>query len=79
MTTRNPLTPDAPAASGSIRNESPAIEWDLARREGGVRALNQWLHHDASREGASTIRVLNPDGQHHIAAGLNAPLHVEIA
>lgn len=79
MTTRNPLSPHAPAVSDSSRSKSVAIEWDLARREGRVRALNQWLHHDASRDGASTIRVLNPDGQHHIAAGLNAPLHVEIA
>jgi glutamate synthase domain-containing protein 3 len=64
---------------GSNRSEAPAIQWDLARKEGGVRALNQWLHHDAPRGGAPRIRVLNPDGQHHIAAGLYAPLRVEIA
>jgi glutamate synthase domain-containing protein 3 len=60
----------APEGSGS------PIEWDLART--GVRALNQWLHHDAVREHVSAVRVLNPDGSHHIAAGLNAPLQVEI-
>jgi methylamine---glutamate N-methyltransferase subunit B len=85
MTPRDPLSSTAPAVPGSTtvpgsnRNAAGAIEWDLASKAGGVRALNQWLHHDAPRDGASTIRVLNPDGQHHIAAGLNAPLHVEIA
>ncbi len=55
------------------------IEWDLACPGKSVRALNQWLHHDAVRRPVRPrIRVLNPDGQHHIAAGLNAPLHVEI-
>ncbi len=40
-----------------------------------VRELNSALH--AAREGA--WRVLNPKGAHALAAGLNAPLHVEIA
>ena len=57
----------------SVR-EAGRIDWDLART--GVRALNQYLHHDAA--GVSRIRVLNPNGEHHIAAGLDAPLSVDI-
>jgi glutamate synthase domain-containing protein 3 len=54
--------------------EAGSIDWDLART--GVRALNQYLHHDAA--GISRVRVLNPNGEHHIAAGLDAPLSVDI-
>jgi glutamate synthase domain-containing protein 3 len=57
----------------SVR-EAGRIDWDLART--GVRALNQYLHHDAA--GVSRVRVLNPNGEHHIAAGLDAPLSVDI-
>ncbi len=43
-----------------------------------VRELNQSLH-DAAKAGApSQWRVLNPRGTHSIAAGLNAPFHVQI-
>ncbi len=77
MTPRESPTPIAPTPAVANSRAVNVIEWDLART--GVRALNQWLHHDALPEGTRTIRVLNPDGQHHIAAGLNAPLQVEIA
>lgn len=76
MTPRESTSPIAPTpALADLRGQRRRM--GLART--GVRALNQWLHHNASREGAPEIRVLNPDGQHHIAAGLNAPLQVEIA
>src|SRR6202035_1359612 len=52
------------------------IEGGLAPKRG--RAPKPWLHHDAVRQHASAVRVINPDGCHHIAAGLNAPLQVEI-
>jgi methylamine---glutamate N-methyltransferase subunit B len=81
--------PDAAATQGVRGAASACVEWDLARdgasngasdgASNRVRALNQWLHHDAVREGISAVRVLNPDGRHQIAAGLNAPLSVEIA
>jgi hypothetical protein len=77
MTPRESTSPIAPTPALADSRAANVVEWDLART--GVRALNQWLHHDASREGARAIRVLNPDGQHHLAAGLNAPLQVEIA
>jgi methylamine---glutamate N-methyltransferase subunit B len=80
MTPRESLSPSAPLAPDTGSRGAGMIEWDLAQPGKSVRALNQWLHHDALRAaGGSTVRVLNPDGQHHIAAGLNAPLHVEIA
>ncbi|HUE12983.1 MAG TPA: hypothetical protein VMR25_02360 [Planctomycetaceae bacterium] len=56
--------------------EAGTIDWDLA--QSGVRALNQYLHHDAAGAGVSRVRVHNPNGEHHIAAGLSAPLSVEI-
>lgn len=75
MTTHETLS-SRPPVDGASSRPSGGIEWDLART--GVRALNQWLHHEAVRDGVATVRVLNPDGQHHIAAGLDAPLGVEI-
>jgi glutamate synthase domain-containing protein 3 len=79
MTTRESRRPSAPVTPSAGPRAAGVIEWDLARPGKSVRALNQWLHHDAPRDaGESTVRILNPDGQHHIAAGLNAPLHVAI-
>jgi methylamine---glutamate N-methyltransferase subunit B len=79
MTTRESHTAGTPVVAATSARAGGAVEWDLASPGKNVRALNHWLHHDAVREVASKIRVLNPDGQHHIAAGLNAPLSVEIA
>jgi methylamine---glutamate N-methyltransferase subunit B len=80
MTTRESRSPSAPATPAAGPRAASVIEWDLASPGKSVRTLNQWLHHDASRDaGESTVRILNPDGQHHIAAGLDGPLHVEIA
>jgi glutamate synthase domain-containing protein 3 len=79
MTTRETQNDVISTAPGASPREA-VVKWDLACPGKNVRALNQWLHHDAPREACgSTIRVLNPDGQHHIAAGLNAPLCVEVA
>lgn len=41
-----------------------------------VRELNQYLHHELG--GPAHIEVLNPDGQHSIAVGLDAPVSVDI-
>ncbi|HQS68554.1 MAG TPA: protein glxC [Novosphingobium sp.] len=45
----------------------------------GKTALNQRLHHLAHHPGEAHWRVLNPDGQHSLAVGLDAPITVEIA
>ncbi|MDQ4128915.1 MAG: protein glxC [Actinomycetota bacterium] len=53
-----------------------ALEWDLS--ESPVRELNNYLHHGLVEDGVEEVRVLNPDGAHHIAVGLDAPVRVEI-
>jgi methylamine---glutamate N-methyltransferase subunit B len=65
---------ETPAAS-RLR-EPGTMDWDLVQSD--VRSLNQFLHHDAVAAGVSHVRVHNPNGQHHIAAGLDAPLAVDI-
>ena len=59
-----------PAAAGSTR------EFDLANVE--LRELNRFLHQDAANEGVACVRVLNPDGAHSVACGINTELEVEV-
>jgi methylamine---glutamate N-methyltransferase subunit B len=56
--------------------EEQVSEWDLAQST--VRELNQFLHHELSRDAVNQVRILNPDGQHNLAVGLDAPVQVEI-
>ncbi len=49
---------------------------DLASRS--VRELNDWLHKGLPGSGVETIEILNPDGAHNIAVGLDAPVEVEV-
>ncbi|MEJ2059849.1 MAG: protein glxC [Gammaproteobacteria bacterium] len=51
-----------------------AQTFDLASTT--VRELNQFLHHEL--DGPEYIEILNPDGQHSIAVGLDAPVTVDI-
>ena len=41
-----------------------------------VRELNQFLHHELN--GSEHIQILNPDGRHSIAVGLNTSAFIEI-
>lgn len=41
-----------------------------------VRELNHFLHHDL--DGSEHIGIINPDGRHSIAVGLDAPVVVDI-
>lgn len=50
------------------------ISFDLARM--ALREVNQILHNGA--QGAGQVTILNPDGAHAIAVGLDAPIDVEI-
>ena len=50
------------------------IDWDLAQAP--VRQLNPFLH-DLNGQ-VSHVRVLNPQGRHNIAVGMDRPVHVEI-
>ncbi len=43
-----------------------------------VRKANQFLHHELPGSGIERIEILNPDGAHSIAAGLDVDVAVEI-
>jgi len=56
---------------------SPAArDFDLA--SGTLRELNQYLHRDVLREAPPAVRVLNPDGAHSIACGVDAPVDIDV-
>jgi glutamate synthase domain-containing protein 3 len=50
--------------------------FDLAKVS--VRELNQFLHHELGQDDTRAIEVLNPDGQHSIAVGVDAPVRIDI-
>lgn len=52
------------------------MQLDLANLN--VREVNQLLHRPLSEIGADRIEILNPDGLHNIAVGLDAEIDVEI-
>jgi glutamate synthase domain-containing protein 3 len=54
----------------------PLRQFDLATFS--LRELNHYLHNDAAREAVSQVEVLNPNGAHAIACGMNAPITVDI-
>ncbi|MFZ5528689.1 MAG: protein glxC [Pseudomonadota bacterium] len=53
-----------------------SLTFDLS--DAGVRPLNLHLHGPAGELTGQHIRVLNPDGAHNIAVGMNAPVKVTI-
>ncbi len=62
-----------------VRSEVPQsqqLRFDLAA--GSVRELNHLLHHDLARRGVRRLEVLNPDGAHSIAVGVDVPIDIEI-
>jgi glutamate synthase domain-containing protein 3 len=52
------------------------LTFDLAQTS--LREVNHFLHHHVSPNGGQAIDLLNPDGIHNIAVGLDAPLEVNI-
>lgn len=56
---------------------SPDVTFDLA--ETPLRELNGALHKASGESNARQWRVLNPNGRHALAVGVNAPLTVEVA
>ncbi len=56
--------------------ESVGLTFDLALTP--LRQLNAFLHHDAREQAVGKVTVLNPDGAHNIAVGLNCPVNVEV-
>jgi methylamine---glutamate N-methyltransferase subunit B len=53
-----------------------SVTFDLERRS--VRELNQYLHHDLASSGVRHVEVLNPNGAHSIAVGVDHPLDIEV-
>jgi len=43
-----------------------------------LRELNDYLHHRLAAEGISTVDILNPNGMHNIAVGLDRAVEVNI-
>lgn len=56
---------------------TPPVDFDLSR-EGALRALNGWLHAQSGAVHGPAVRVLNPDGAHNIAVGVDAPLRIDV-
>lgn len=50
--------------------------FDLAQTP--LREVNHYLHHTLPQSGEQRITILNPDGAHSVAVGLDAPVEVEI-
>jgi glutamate synthase domain-containing protein 3 len=51
-------------------------DFDLARDT--LRELNRYLHREAVSAGVTQVRVLNPDGAHNIACGVDAPMDISV-
>jgi glutamate synthase domain-containing protein 3 len=51
-------------------------QFDLAA--GSLRELNQYLHHGVKQERPSLVRVINPDGAHSIACGVDTSVDIEV-
>lgn len=52
------------------------LTFDLAQTS--LRELNQFLHNEAKQSTVNKVSVLNPDGAHNIAVGLDCPVEVEV-
>lgn len=58
------------------RAAAGAASFDLAAQP--LRELNQFLHHGLAGDAVKRVEVLNPDGAHNIAVGVDAPVEIEI-
>ena len=52
------------------------VRLDLAQMS--VREVNDLLHHRLARNGAGRIEILNPNGMHNLAVGVDAALEIDI-
>ncbi len=77
VTSRRNTPAAAPAAAPAPASApGPAGTFDLAKMT--VRELNQYLHHDAVKAGVRNVEILNPQGFHNLAVGLDLPAEVHI-
>jgi methylamine---glutamate N-methyltransferase subunit B len=51
-------------------------DFDLSRDT--LRELNRYLHQEVRQDLPAVVRVLNPDGAHSIACGVDAPVDIEV-
>jgi glutamate synthase domain-containing protein 3 len=63
-------------ASAVVTEAATGRTFDLAKSS--VRDLNQWLHTGLAGSGVKHVEVLNPDGAHSIAVGVDAPVSVDV-
>ena len=68
LTTGRPPTRVAGATEG--------IAFDLARQS--VGDLNRFLHRELTATDVQHVTVLNPDGAHSIAVGVDAPIDIDV-
>jgi glutamate synthase domain-containing protein 3 len=62
------------AGVAQVSAAADVATFDLAKQS--LRELNQFLHHGLGA--TKKVCVLNPDGAHNIAAGVNAPVEVDV-
>jgi glutamate synthase domain-containing protein 3 len=60
----------------TARNVTEDRAFDLAQTS--VRELNDWLHNGLQDDGVSHVDVLNPEGAHNIAVGINTPVTIDV-
>ena len=68
-------------AGGSLRTQSEdtartSRKFDLATTT--LREVNHYLHRQMVTDGVRSVTILNPDGAHSLACGMNAPAEIEI-
>jgi glutamate synthase domain-containing protein 3 len=63
-------------ASAVVTEAATGRTFDLAKSS--VREVNQWLHAGLAGSGVKHVEVLNPDGAHSIAVGVDAPVSVDV-
>ncbi|MCC6715040.1 MAG: protein glxC [Gammaproteobacteria bacterium] len=49
---------------------------DLAKTP--LRDLNQFLHHEVRKKKIKQVEIINPDGAHSIAVGVDAPVKIDV-
>jgi methylamine---glutamate N-methyltransferase subunit B len=52
------------------------VQLDLARMS--VRAANEYLHRQLAIDGGRMVEILNPNGMHNLAVGLDYPVEVHV-
>jgi glutamate synthase domain-containing protein 3 len=53
-----------------------SVKFDLDKVS--IRDLNQYLHHEAARQGVGKVEVINPQGFHSLAVGVDLPVEIDI-